>query len=670
MKSFLSIVVHALRYKWSIAGATIASFLIAVLWGASISTVYPVVEIVLDGKTGKQWLAEEIRKAETQVDRFEKELDSLKSQLTQAEGDVQHAVSLQHQIHRSQARLDAERSALKWYHQAEPTFEKWAPDSPYQTLLLAIGWLLGTSLIKGILMIISTQLVARVAHRTVSDLRRVYYRKALEMDQKRIDDLGTSSMMTHLSHNMLLISAGLQAFFGRMIREPLKLIACLIWAAWISFPLLLITLATAPLGALIIRSLTNRMKRSTGREMEGMSGIFQTLIETFSAIKTVRIFNREASERRRFKRNAESMYRISLRISFYDSLLRPITELMGTIAIASAVLVGAYLVLNQQTDIFGIRISERPLTPGKLLLFFTMLAGASDPARKMSEVINQLVRGGMVADVLLKTFDNKPRVVAAQPGVVLPLHQKGIRFEDVVFAYQDHHPVVRGVDLEVPFGQTVAIVGANGCGKSTLMNLLARFYDPQRGRILLDEVDIKNVNPRKLRRQIAWVTQDSTLFNGTVRENILYGNPNASQDEWMAAAEMAMITDIVKDKPDGFETQVGDEGRQLSAGQRQRVALARAILANPRILILDEATSQIDGKTETVLHQGLKNFLCNRTTFIITHRVSSIKLVDRVLIMDSGKIVFDGSAEEAWEKSPQFNFLFNKASMGNSLKCA
>lgn len=279
----------------------------------------------------------------------------------------------------------------------------------------------------------------------------------------------------------------------------------------------------------------------------------------------------------------------------------------------------------------------------------------------MSEVINQLVRAGMISEALLKTFDNQPAVVARRPGTVLPLHSQNIRFEDVFFAYRANQPVVSGVTLEIPFAQTVAIVGPNGCGKSSLMNLLARFYDPQRGKILVDNVDIRDVSPRKLRQQIAWVTQDSTLFKGTIWENIAYGNPQASEKEIRAAADRALVTEIVNEKLDGFQTQVGDEGKQLSAGQRQRVALARAILADPRILILDEATSQIDGKTETVLHSGLADFIRSRTTFIVTHRVSSLKLADRVLIMDSGKVVYDGNTENAWLHSQEFNYLFNKS---------
>ncbi len=659
MKSFFNIVLYACRYKWSIMGATLASFLIAVLWGASISTVYPVVEIVLDGKSAHEWLQQEIQTATDQSAQFQKEVAELQLQLEQAGDKNLHR--LQHEIERKQQRVAAEQAALDWYISVQPMVARYAPHSPFQTLLWALVWLLATSFIKGVLLIFSTLLVARVANRTVSDLRRVYYRKALEMDQQRIDQLGTSNMMTHLSHNMQMISAGLQAFFGRMIREPLKMITCLIGAALISWPLLLISLITVPIGGFLIRYLSKRMKRSTHREIEGMSHVFQTLIETFSSIKTVRIFNREPSERKRFKSNANSLYRISLKISLYDSLLRPITEMLGIISISLSILVGAYLVLNQETDIFGLPITNRPLTPGQLLLFFTMLGGASDPARKMSEVINQLIRGGMVSESLLQTFDVQPTVVPRTPGVVLPFHSQEISFQDVVYAYRPNQPVVKGVSFSVPFGQSVAIVGPNGCGKSTLMNLLVRFYDPHRGKITIDGVDIRDVSPRKLRQQVAWVTQDGSLFQGTIWENIKYGSATASDAEIMRAAELALVTDFTKTMNDGFHTQVGDEGRQLSAGQRQRVALARAILADPRILILDEATSQIDGKTESLLHHGLLDFIRQRTTFVVTHRVSSLKLTDRVLIMDAGRITFDGPTQEAWDQSAEFKYLFTKS---------
>ena len=659
MKPFFRIVYHALRYKWSIAGATIASLLIAILWGASMTTVYPVVEVVLDGQTAQSWVVREISKSETTIENLEQEVAILwqeQANLTGAE-----LVSNQARIDKSTRRIEAETKALAWYVWAKPYIETYSPATPFKTLVFALAWLVSTSLIKGVLLIISTYLVARVANRTVADLRRVYYRKALEMDQQRVDTLGTSNIMTHLSHNMLMISAGLQAFYGRLIREPLKMIACLAWAAWISFPLLLISLATLPAGALVIRRLTKSMKRSTAREIEGMSHVFQTLMETLGALKTVRIFNRETSERRRFKGNAQSLYRISQKIAFFDSLIRPITELLSIIAIAMAILAGAYLVLNQETHIFNFKISDRPLSPGQLLLFFTMLAGASDPARKMSEVINQLIRGGLVAESLLKTYDVEPQVVARVEQKPVPIHTELIEFKNVAFGYQPKNQVVKGVSFSVPFGQAVAIVGGTGCGKSTLMNLLARFYDVQQGEILIDGVDIRDVHPRKLRRQIAWVTQDACLFKGTIWQNIAYGSKTATDEDIKAAADLAMVTAFVKTMPRGFETLVGDNGRQVSSGQRQRVALARGVLANPLILILDEATSQIDGKTETVLHEGLAHFIRSRTTFVVTHRVTSLKLTDRILIMEAGEVVFDGPTEEAREHSDVFRFLFHKA---------
>lgn len=659
MKPFFRIVIHALRYKWSIAGATLASFLIAVLWGASMSTIYPVVEIVLDGQTGSTWVKREIGKAEQTIAELTAEVQRLREARPTLQGvDL---VRNQTSLDRTTNRIGAEQRALDWYRWVQPWMDRYSPATPFQTLLVALAWLVVTSLIKGILLIVSTYLVARVANRTVADLRRVYYRKALEMDQHRIDTLGTSNMMTHLSHNMLMISAGLQAFYGRMIREPLKMIACLAWAAWISFPLLLISLASLPLGAYVIRRLTKSMKRSTAREIEGMSHIFQTLMETLGALKTVRIFNRETSERKRFKSNAQSLYRISQKIAFYDSLIRPITELLSIVAIAMAILVGAYLVLNQETHLFNIKMSDRPLSPGQLLLFFTMLAGASDPARKMSEVINQLIRGGMVAESLFNTYDVAPEIVARKPHQPVPEHSRSIEFRQVTYGYNYKQPVVRDVSFEVPFGQAVALVGGNGCGKSTLMNLLARFYEVQQGAILIDGVDIRDINPRKLRRQIAWVTQDACLFKGTIWQNIAYGSKHATAEAIQAAADLAMVTAFAKNLPKGFETQVGDNGRLLSSGQRQRVALARAILADPRILILDEATSQIDGQTETVLHEGLAQFIQSRTTFVVTHRVSSLKLADRVLIMDAGRVIFDGTTDEARRESETFRFLFHKA---------
>ena len=294
-------------------------------------------------------------------------------------------------------------------------------------------------------------------------------------------------------------------------------------------------------------------------------------------------------------------------------------------------------------------------------MFYAMLAGAADPARKMSEIINVIVRGGTACDNLFRTFGRPPLIVAPENPIAVPEHQESVQFEDVIFTYLPRQPVIKKLNLTVPFGQTIAIVGGNGSGKSTLMNLLARFYDPHLGRILIDGKDIRQMHPKKVRSQIAWVTQDSVLFNGTLWENIAYGRHEPTEEEIMRAIKVARIDDFVNELENGYHSNVGDDGKSLSAGQRQRVAIARAVVADPRILILDEATSQIDGQSESVIHDSLAEFIKGRTTFVITHRQSSLRLADRVIVMELGRIVHDSSVKEASENSEQFQVLFRKS---------
>lgn len=657
MKPFFRAVGYSLRYRWTIVGAFLCSLIIAVIWSASITTVFPIVKIVLEKETAKTWVQHEIESGERNLIAVNEEIEDLESQLAQT-----NDIGISNKIDLKKERLKGEEKSLQWYREAQPYINKYAPDSPFQTLLVALIWLLGVSLFKGLLLVIGAILDARVSERTVLDMRRIYYRKALELDQRRIDMIGTSNMMTHLSYNMLMISSGLRMFYGKCLREPLKMVTCLAVAAYISFPLLIISMFIVPAGAFVIHTVSRRMKKATQCEMQGMGDVFQTLIETFKAVKTVRIFNRERTERNRFKNNANMLYRMQVRIALYDSLLRPITEILSIISIALSMLVGAWLVLNQETHLFGfIKISETPIKPATLLLFYAMLAGAADPARKMSEIVNVIVRGSAACDNLFRTFGREPLVRAPDNPVPVPVHNESIEFDNVMFSYLPNQPVIKNISLTIPSGQTIAIVGGNGSGKSTLMNLLARFYDPHLGRVLIDGVDVRQMNPKKLRQQITWVTQDSVLFNGTLWENVAYGKSDPSDEEILRALKIARVDDFVDQLDNGYQTNVGDDGKSLSAGQRQRVAIARAVLSNPRILILDEATSQIDGQAESLIHDSLSEFLQERTTFIITHRHSSLQLADRVVVMDIGRIVSDSSVEEAEEHSSEFQCLFAKS---------
>ena len=632
---------------------------IAFLFCFSMSTVFPVIKIVLEGQTAQEWIAQEIETTKAEQTDINTEIAEFQAQLANAPEADQKAI--QSRITQKQNRLHAERRAQQWYEKYQPYVDRFAPTKPFNTLIAAMAFLLVATLLKGVFLVLSTILVGRVANRTVWDMRRIYYRKALEMDQQKIDKLGTSMMMTHLSNNMSMVSGGLRVLYGKALREPFKMVACLISAATISTGLLLISLVVIPAGAYVVHSISKRMKGAVQRELGGIAKVFQTLIETLSWLKTVRIFNRENTERKRFKENAGVMYRMSMRIAIYDSLLRPTTEVLGIVSIALSILAGSYLVLNETTHLFGIQILDRPIKPGMLVQFYVFLAAASDPARKMSEIVNVLVRGGTACENLIKSYGGEAEIQAPENPVPVPDHCQSIEFRNVSFHYNEKQPVLRELSLIVPFGQTVAIVGGNGCGKSTLMNLIARFYDPQSGAVLLDGVDLKEMNPKRLRRQIAWVTQQSVLFKGTVRENIAYGSKHATEEDIFRAVDIARVADFLPRLKDGIDSEVGDNGSLLSAGQRQRVALARAIIADPGILILDEATSQMDGNTEALVHSSLREFATNRTTFIVTHRSSSLKLADRVIVMDRGQIVHDDTVSNARESSSEFQQLFAKS---------
>ena len=661
MKHFRHAVWLSFKYKWSIAGSVLTSLAIAFLFCISISTVFPVIKIVLEGETAPQWVNNEIAKAENESANLNAQLVTLAAKQKNATNEAEKKTANK-TFESKKNRLKAEQEALARYQWLKGYVDKYAPTDPFTTLVAAMVFLLITAIAKGVMLILSTILVSRVSQRTILDMRRIYYRRALEMDQQKIEQLGTSMMMTQLSNNMNMVSGGLRGLYGKSLREPFKMIGCLFSAAMISLPLLLVSMIVVPAGALVINSLARRMKKAVQSELGGIAEVFQTLIETLSWLKTVRMFNREGTERRRFKHNAGIMYKMSMRISMYDSLLRPITEVLGIISIALSILAGSYLVLNKTTMLFGFQILERPLEPGMLILFYGLLAGASDPARKMSEIVNVLVRGDTACQNLKKTFESheqKPVPVADR--IPVPTHAESIEFRNVSFEYKKNKPVLDKVNLKVPFGQTVAIVGGNGCGKSTLMNLLARFYDPQSGQLAIDGANTRLMNPKRLRRQIAWVTQDSILFRGTVADNIAYGDKKATRAEILAAARAAHVTDFLPKLDKGLDTNIGDSGVQLSAGQRQRVALARAILADPRILILDEATSQMDGNTERLIHESLNRFLKNRTTFIVTHRASTLELADRIVVMENGRIVSDDNVANTRQKSEHFRFLFAKS---------
>jgi ATP-binding cassette subfamily B protein/subfamily B ATP-binding cassette protein MsbA len=329
---------------------------------------------------------------------------------------------------------------------------------------------------------------------------------------------------------------------------------------------------------------------------------------------------------------------------------------MGMIILA--ILTGGYLAIYEETHLLGIPISDRPLDQGSLMLFYAFLAGVSDPARRLSNVFGALQQAIAASERVYELLDREPSIADPKAPQRLPQRPQLLRFERVRFAYRPDAPVLEGIDLAIHAGETVAFVGPNGCGKTTLLCLVPRLYDPTAGRVTLDGIDIRDVRLRDLRQRIGIVSQETLLFNDTVAANIRYGSLGASDAEVQAAAERAHAHKFIATKlPDGYRTIVGPGGNRLSGGQRQRISLARAILRDPQILILDEATSQIDLQSERLIQEVLREFVRGRTTLIITHRPSTLELANRIVVLHSGRILDTGTLSELTGRCEPFRHL-------------
>ncbi|HEY2147153.1 MAG TPA: ABC transporter ATP-binding protein, partial [Pirellulales bacterium] len=545
----------------------------------------------------QDWIDKEIKTSEGRVGTFEVEVAAMKAELPALAPDSRRAADLK--VSAKESQLLAEQEFLARRRSWKPYIDRYLPAAPFQTVVLIVVVLMIATVVKDLFLVLNSILVDRLTQLSVMDLRKRFYRRTLQLDLAGFTENHSSELMSRFTYDMDGIASGLQTLLGRTVLEPLKMVACLAGAAWICWRLLLVSLLIAPITAFLVQRLARSLKRANRRAMEEMSNLYTILQETFGGIKVVKAFTMERYERRRLHLGSKQFYKRAMKISRFDALGHPMVEVLGVATICLAILAGAYLVLNHETHLFMIRMSDRPLSLASLLVFFGMLAGASDPARKMSEVVNRLQRGLAAADRIYQMYDREPAVRNPVRPKVVRRHGRDLVFDAVSFSYTSGHPVIDEINLRIPFGESLAIVGPNGCGKTTLANLLPRFFDPTSGAIHLDGVDLRELRLRDLRRQIGIVTQEPLLFDDTVYNNIRYGAPGARRDDVINAAKQAHAHRFIETRlENGYETMVGQLGGRISGGQRQRIALARAILRDPAILILDEATSQIDLESE------------------------------------------------------------------------
>jgi ATP-binding cassette subfamily B protein/subfamily B ATP-binding cassette protein MsbA len=625
MKNFFKAIRESIHLAPAIAMATLCSIGIALLWGGNITALAPVIEITLRNESIQTYL--------------EKQADGMKGDIAAKQASLQDAGISEKQ----RQNLDSEIADLQNSLKSKEWQLGWAdavlPNDPFLTICSIMGVLVVTTLLKHVLMLTSDMLLGYASTSIVRDLRRRIFAKSLQMDKAQHQGVGNSTLLASITSATDGLSAGLLACFGILIREPLRVISCLVLACFISWRLLFLSVVLAPVLVTVIVYFNKKIRSIAASILGRNAGFHEVLLEALNNIFTVQAFTMEPSEKRRFEECTRDMQRVGLRMTFYSGLSKPFTELVGVGMVAITVCAGAYLVVNQETHIFFLKIRDTPLSVTELLIFFGLLIGASDPLRKLSGVSIMIYSGAMAANMIYGILESKPNV--RDPENPTPLEGSGhsLQIRDLSFHYNASHPILSDIHLDIPFGRTVALLGHNGSGKSTMIQLLCRYYDPTEGSISLGGVDIRNLALRDLRGRIALVSQSTELFNRTVMENIQYGSPDATEEEVIEAAKLAHAHEFITHAlSDGYQTVVGQGGQKLSGGQRQRIALARAILRKPEILILDESTSQIDMASEIQIRETLQTMKGQMTIIIITHREALIALADEVYTLHKGKL--------------------------------
>lgn len=485
---------------------------------------------------------------------------------------------------------------------------------------------------------IQTYLVNWVGQRALQDLREQMFRHLQAQPVGFYERNRAGVLLSRMTNDVEALNSLVTDTIITLFSASLTLLGTIGILLWLDVELALLTFLIFPV--MLLASLAFRIASADAyrRTRETIGAITGYLQETLSGIRVVRTFGQEPVHLRRFSELNVSNREANMTTVHLNATYFPGVELLSALATVGILLYGGIQVLDGEVEI------------GVLVGFIAALNGFFDPINQLSQVYTTYQSGMAALDKIFELLDEDPDLVDAPDAIDLPPIRGEIRFEDVTFSYRkEDEEVVNalvGVDLVVPPGQTVALVGATGAGKSTLAKLVARFYDPTEGRVLVDGHDLRTVTQASLRRQMGIVPQEGFLFSGTIRENIAFGRPEATDEELWAACEAVGASEFIRAYAGGLETEVGERGVQLSAGQRQLVAFARALVADPRILVLDEATSNVDLHTEGRIEDGLRRLLAGRTAIVIAHRLSTIRQAGRIVVLEHGRIVEQGTHDE------------------------
>ncbi|MGV8124461.1 MAG: ABC transporter ATP-binding protein [Candidatus Xenobiia bacterium LiM19] len=518
--------------------------------------------------------------------------------------------------------------------------------SSLKSLNIVILGFLALIVVKGIFSYLQGYLLPHGVNQAVRDMRDDIFKHLQFLPLRTIERYRTGDLMVRITNDTDNIGNVLGLGLINFLNDIIVLIGGLALMIYMDWQMTLMILLLSPLVAFAVYRFGQYVEYAVKRNQQQVSHIYSTIEESINGIRIIKGFVREKLEIERFKKQNQELFNVIMKVIQFKVTQVPVVEFLGALGIAVAVWYGGYQVIKGR------------FTIGDIFAFWGYMVMATNPLNRISQTYSS-IRGSIVsAGRIFELLDLEREESDRSDALEMPPIQGRIRYENVSFHYTLETPVLKNLSFEIEEGQVLALVGLSGGGKTTTVNLLARFYEPTEGAIYVDDMDISKVKLYSLRSQMAVVPQETMLFSGTIRDNICFGKVDATDEEVIQAATTAYAHDFICEFSDGYKTSVGERGISLSGGQRQRIALARAILKNPRLLILDEATSSVDALSEELIQKGLENLLKGRTTIIIAHRISTIRKAQKILVINRGQVAESGSHEELLEQKGLYASLY------------
>jgi len=523
-----------------------------------------------------------------------------------------------------------------------------------KALVFVVGLIILMFLLKNIFGYLANYFLVFLRNGVIRDLRNAVYKKTIELPLSFFSEKRKGDILARVTSDILDLQYSFLSVLELIVREPLTIIFTITAMLIISPQLTLFIFIFIPIMGIIISRIGKSLKRKSDRVQKEQGTFLSTLEETLTGLRIIKGFNAEEKFNEKFQESTSRFYHFSNKLLNRQNLASPASEFLGICMIAVILWYGGNLVLSGDT------ISD--LDGATFLVYMGLSYNILTPAKAISRGFYNIKKGGAAAERIQEIIDTENPLKDKKDAIEKDSFDKEIVFDTISFKYEDEY-VLQDFSLIIPKGGTVALVGQSGSGKSTLANLITRFYDVNQGKITIDGIDIRDLTIKSLRNQLGIVTQDAILFNDTVKNNMLLGVENASDEQIIEALKIANAWEFVEELPQGIETNIGDSGNKLSGGQKQRLSIARAVLKNPPIMILDEATSALDTESERLVQVALENMMKNRTSLVIAHRLSTIQKADSILVLQKGKIIEQGKHDELLAKNGTYKKLVEMQSL-------